>query len=124
MIRKEVLKDCKIVFSRVFPIRFPAEHHHLWKMAEQLGATCLTEHDSTVTHVVSTDAGTEKSRWAVKENKFLVHPRWIEAANFLCQKQPEENFPVISQKQPEDNFPVILPKQPEESVPDKLPKDE
>ncbi|XP_044464896.1 RNA polymerase II C-terminal domain phosphatase-like 4 isoform X3 [Mangifera indica] len=123
-IRKEVLKDCKIVFSRVFPIRFPAEHHHLWKMAEQLGATCLTEHDSTVTHVVSTDAGTEKSRWAVKENKFLVHPRWIEAANFLWQKQPEENFPVISQKQPEDNFPVILPKQPEESVPDKLPKDE
>ncbi|XP_044472578.1 RNA polymerase II C-terminal domain phosphatase-like 4 isoform X2 [Mangifera indica] len=93
-VRKQILKDCKIVFSRVFPTKFPAESHHLWKMAEQLGAKCLTEHDSSVTHVVSTDVGTEKSRWAVKENKFLVHPQWIEAANFLWQKQPEENFPV------------------------------
>ncbi|KAK6125230.1 hypothetical protein DH2020_041030 [Rehmannia glutinosa] len=39
-VRKEVLKDCKVVFSRVFPTNFPAEHHTLWKMAEQLGATC------------------------------------------------------------------------------------
>ncbi|GMJ01717.1 C-terminal domain phosphatase-like 4 [Hibiscus trionum] len=97
-VRKEVLKDCKIIFSRVFPTKFQAENHLLWKMAEQLGATCLTETDSSVTHVVSTDAGTEKSRWAVKENKFLVHPRWIEAANFLWQKQPEENFPVSQTK--------------------------
>ncbi|XP_031266331.1 RNA polymerase II C-terminal domain phosphatase-like 4 isoform X1 [Pistacia vera] len=136
-VRKQVLKDCKIVFSRVFPTKFPAENHHLWKMAEQLGATCLTEHDSSVTHVVSTDAGTEKSRWALKENKFLVHPRWIEAANFLWQKQPEESFPVKlpnkpeeKPKQPEENFPVEPPKQPEEkpkqpkeSLPVKPPKD-
>ncbi|KAJ4709607.1 RNA polymerase II C-terminal domain phosphatase-like 4 [Melia azedarach] len=94
MVRKEILKGCKLVFSRVFPTRFPADNHHLWKMAEQLGATCLTEVDPSVTHVISTDAGTEKSRWAVKERKFLVNPRWIETANFLWQKQPEENFPV------------------------------
>ncbi|KAK8703539.1 hypothetical protein V6N13_047194 [Hibiscus sabdariffa] len=93
-VRKEVLKDCKLVFSRVFPTKFQAENHLLWKTAEQLGATCSTETSSSVTHVVSMDAGTEKSRWAVKENKFLVHPRWIEAANFLWQKQPEENFPL------------------------------
>lgn len=99
------MKDCKIVFSRVFPTKFPAESHHLWKMAEQLGAKCLTEHDSSVTHVVSTDVGTEKSRWAVKENKFLVHPQWIEAANFLWQKQPEENFPV---KLPKGEWKIYL----------------
>ncbi|XWS73299.1 hypothetical protein CRYUN_Cryun02cG0116400 [Craigia yunnanensis] len=93
-VRKEVLKGCKIVFSRVFPMKFQADNHLLWKTAEQLGATCLTETDSSVTHVVSTDAGTEKSHWAVKEKKFLVHPRWIEAANFLWQKQPEKNFHV------------------------------
>ncbi|KAK6151455.1 hypothetical protein DH2020_014090 [Rehmannia glutinosa] len=63
---KEVLKDCKVVFSRVFPTNFPAEQHTLWKMAEQLGATCSTEIDPSVTHVVSTDAGTHKSRWAVR----------------------------------------------------------
>ncbi|KAK6127048.1 hypothetical protein DH2020_039209 [Rehmannia glutinosa] len=93
---KEVLKDCKVVFSRVFPTNFPAEQHTLWKMAEQLGATCSTEIDPSVTHVVSTDAGTHKSRWAVRENKYLVHPKWIEASKYMWRKQPEENFPISS----------------------------
>lgn len=93
-LRKEVLKGCKIVFSRVFPTEFQAENHYLWKMAEQLGATCGMELDPSVTHVVSLDVGTEKSRWAVKENKFLVHPRWIEAANYMWKRQPEDKFSV------------------------------
>ncbi|KAK2984132.1 hypothetical protein RJ640_006285 [Escallonia rubra] len=97
-VRKEVLKGCKLVFSRVFPTKFQAENHQLWKMAEQLGALCTVELDPSVTHVVSTDAGTEKSRWAEQERRFLVHPRWIEAANYLWQKQPEENFPVKQTK--------------------------
>ncbi|XP_075077525.1 RNA polymerase II C-terminal domain phosphatase-like 4 isoform X2 [Nicotiana tabacum] len=95
-VRKEILKGCKIVFTRVFPTQFQAENHHLWKLAEQLGATCSTEVDQSVTHVVSMDAGTDKSRWAVKEKKFLVHPRWIEAANYLWRKPLEENFLVSS----------------------------
>ncbi|KAK8585456.1 hypothetical protein V6N13_050435 [Hibiscus sabdariffa] len=49
IVRKDVLKDCKIIFSRVFPTKFQAENHLLWKMAEQLGATCSTETDSSVT---------------------------------------------------------------------------
>lgn len=93
-VRKEVLKGCKIVFSRIFPTKFQAENHHLWRMAEQLGAMCSTELDSSVTHVVSTDAGTDKSRWAVSQNKFLVQPGWIEASNYFWRKQPEEKFPV------------------------------
>lgn len=93
-LRKEILKGCKIVFSHVFPTKFQAENHHLWKMAEQLGATCSTEIDESVTHVVSADAGTEKSRWAVQEMKFLVGPGWIEATNYMWKRQPEENFSV------------------------------
>ncbi|KAI4335561.1 hypothetical protein L6164_014197 [Bauhinia variegata] len=89
-IRSGVLKGCVLVFSRVVHSTLQA----LWKMAEQMGATCLTEVDPSVTHVVATDVGTEKARWAVKGNKFLVHPRWIEAANFFWEKQPEENFAV------------------------------
>lgn len=102
-VRKGVLNGCKVVFSRVFPTKFQAENHQLWKVAEQLGAMCSTEVDASVTHVVSTDSGTEKSRWAVKEKKFLVHPRWIEAANYLWQKQPEENFPVTQTKNQQSN---------------------
>ncbi|KAL6180149.1 hypothetical protein ACLB2K_046816 [Fragaria x ananassa] len=62
-VRKEVLKGCKVVFSRIVPSKVQADSHHLWKMAEQLGAICLTEVDSLVTHVIALDAGTEKSRW-------------------------------------------------------------
>ncbi|WCJ29131.1 RNA polymerase II C-terminal domain phosphatase-like 4 [Euphorbia peplus] len=94
IVRKDVLNGCRLVFTRVFPTQFPADNHHLWKMAEQLGASCSKELDESVTHVVSTDAGTEKSRWALKNKKFLVLPRWIEAANYLWQKQAEENFSV------------------------------
>ncbi|XP_027939609.1 RNA polymerase II C-terminal domain phosphatase-like 4 isoform X1 [Vigna unguiculata] len=93
-VRSEVLSGCVIVFSRIFHGALPS----LRKMAEQMGATCLAEVDPSVTHVVATDVGTEKSRWAVKENKFLVHPRWIEAANYFWEKQPEENF-IIKKKQ-------------------------
>nr|GEW16236.1 RNA polymerase II C-terminal domain phosphatase-like 4 [Tanacetum cinerariifolium] len=101
-VRGDILKGCKVVFTRVFPTKFPAEHHHLWMLAERLGATCSTEVDPSVTHVISTDAGTEKSCWAVKEKKFLVEPRWLEAANFLWQRQPEEMFPVAV-KEVKDN---------------------
>ncbi|XP_021729225.1 RNA polymerase II C-terminal domain phosphatase-like 4 [Chenopodium quinoa] len=93
-IRKEVLKDCKIVFSRVIPTKYQAANHHLWKMAEQLGAKCSIEVDSSVTHVVSTDAGTDKSRWALQHGKFLVHPRWLEAANYMWNRKSEDEFPV------------------------------
>ncbi|KAK9051102.1 hypothetical protein SSX86_027728 [Deinandra increscens subsp. villosa] len=111
-VRSEILKGCKIVFSRVFPtkfhaenhqlkfraenhqLKFRAEDHQLWKMAERLGATCTEEVDLSVTHVISTDVGTKKSRWAVKRKKFLVEPGWLEATNYLWQKQAEDKFPV------------------------------
>ena len=98
MVRKEVLKGCKLVFSRVFPNNARPQEQMMWKMAEHLGAVCSTDVDSTVTHVVAVDLGTEKARWAVGNKKFLVHPRWIEAANFRWHRQPEEDFPVVPPK--------------------------
>lgn len=95
MVRKEVLQGCKVVFSRVFPNDSCPQEQMFWKMAEHLGAFCSTDVDSSVTHVVAVDLGTKKARWAVDNKKFLVHPRWIEAANFRWRRQPEEDFPVI-----------------------------
>ncbi|URE17959.1 RNA polymerase II C-terminal domain phosphatase-like, partial [Musa troglodytarum] len=71
-IRHEILQGCKIVFSRVFPSKSPAQDQPIWKMAERLGATCCTEVDPSVTHVVSMDTGTQKSRWALQNEKFLI----------------------------------------------------
>lgn len=93
-VRRRVLEGVEVVFSHVIPTGTQPESHRLWKMEEELGATCSTEVRTSVTHVVSKHAETKKSRWAVKENKFLVNPRWLEAAYFLWQKQPEKNFTV------------------------------
>ena len=96
MVRKDILKGCRILFRHVFPINFRADSHELWKMAEQMGATCSVDLDSSVTHVVAEHAGTKKSRWAVKERKFLVCPRWIEASYYLWKRQPEEEHRIWS----------------------------
>ncbi|XXG58887.1 hypothetical protein AAC387_Pa04g1078 [Persea americana] len=105
-IRREILSGCKIVFSRVFPTKFQPENHQLWKLAEQLGASCSTELDPSVTHVVGMDPGTQKAQWAVRKNKFLVHPRWIEAASYLWKRLPEDQFlvtPQTSEKHAEES---------------------
>ncbi|VAH47590.1 unnamed protein product [Triticum turgidum subsp. durum] len=101
-VRQEVLQGCKLVFSRVFPSSSRPQDQFIWKMAEQLGAICSADVDSTITHVVAVDVGTDKARWAVKNNKILVHPRWIEASNFRWHRQQEEDFPVKVKKNEKD----------------------
>lgn len=95
-IQREILQGCKIVFSRVFPSKTHAADQQIWKMAQQLGAVCSTEVDASVTHVVSTDKTTEKARWALRNEKFLVNPDWIEAANYLWRRQREDDFQIVA----------------------------
>jgi len=97
-VRLKVLEGCKIVFSRIFPMDYPAEKHHLWRTAEELGATCSTALDESVTHVVALDLGTDKARWAVQHKRYLVHPHWLEAAGYLWQRQVEEKFSITAKK--------------------------
>lgn len=75
-----------------------AGNQPLWRMAEQLGAICSTDLDSSATHVVAGDRGTDKAKWAARENKFLVSPSWIEAANYLWRRLPEKEFAVPDSK--------------------------
>lgn len=103
-IRQGVLKGCRIVFSRVWKTGEIAENQRLWEMAVLLGATCSTNYDSSVTHVVSTDSGTEKSKLALRDDKFLVHPRWIEGVNYFWRRLPEEQFPVGCIQKKSDNY--------------------
>ncbi|CAI9278610.1 unnamed protein product [Lactuca saligna] len=48
-----------------------------------------------LTHIISIDGEHERCHWATQQNKFLVQPRWLEAANYLWKRQPEEIFVVI-----------------------------
>ncbi|GJZ52062.1 RNA polymerase II C-terminal domain phosphatase-like protein 4 [Tanacetum coccineum] len=94
-VRSEILKGCKIGFQNVSSYRFYCRNIiNLWEDGERTGTTCAKEVDPSVTHVISTDVGTEKSRWAVQQKKYLVEPRWLEAANYLWQRQPKDQFPV------------------------------
>ncbi|XP_031276275.1 RNA polymerase II C-terminal domain phosphatase-like 4 [Pistacia vera] len=61
----------------------------VWSRAEEMGATCKTRIDSSVTHLVSSNNKIEDYEWAELEIKYLVHPRWIYAAYYLWHKQPE-----------------------------------
>lgn len=91
-VRNQVLKGCKIAFGCVLASETKAD---LWNMAEKLGAACSTQvMDPSVTHVIETDGETQNSQWASKENQFLVHPQWIQAANFMWQNQPEDMFSI------------------------------
>ncbi|KAJ3676284.1 hypothetical protein LUZ60_003696 [Juncus effusus] len=97
-IRKEILKGCKIIFSGVIPLNDRPQNHQIWKLAEEMGAECCTELDSSVTHVVASLNGTQKAKWAKNNCKWLVTRGWIEAAGFLWRRQREEEFMVGSEK--------------------------
>lgn len=94
-IRSRVLAGCKLVFSRIFPTSLASpQSHQCWRLAESLGAICTTALDSTVTHVVALDKGTEKSKWALENNCHLVHPTWIDAALYTWKKPLEEDYSI------------------------------
>ncbi|TVU27899.1 hypothetical protein EJB05_19400, partial [Eragrostis curvula] len=93
-VRRDVLRGCTVAFSRVIPLEDRAQDHHMWKLAEQLGAVCVADVDATVTHVVSKDPGTEKAQWARENNKFLVSTKWINTASFRWCRPNEQEFPV------------------------------
>ncbi|KAF8730182.1 hypothetical protein HU200_017154 [Digitaria exilis] len=74
-VRREVLRGCTVVFSRLNYLEDFAEDTPMWTLAVQLGAVCKVDVDETVTHVVAEHPGTEKGA-------FLVNWKWIQAAKF------------------------------------------
>ncbi|KAK3155594.1 hypothetical protein QOZ80_2BG0205270 [Eleusine coracana subsp. coracana] len=97
-VRRQVLRGCTVAFSRVIPLEVRAQDHHMWKLAEQLGAVCAADVDATVTHVVAQDPSTEKARWARGNNKFLVNPNWIKAAGFRWCRPNEQEYTVTRRR--------------------------
>ncbi|KAI3984727.1 hypothetical protein MKX01_039344 [Papaver californicum] len=95
--RKEVLKGCNLLFIYSGELEIGntvIDNQKLCEMAKKLGATCCTDLDASVTHIISTDIGTGVYHWAIKYHKFFVHTSWIATSNFLWERQPEANFPA------------------------------
>mmetsp|Transcript_18592 Transcript_18592/g.39057 ORF Transcript_18592/g.39057 Transcript_18592/m.39057 type:complete len:609 (-) Transcript_18592:372-2198(-) len=89
--RRQVLENCVISFSGVFPKNGRPEACQLWKTASSLGANLSDGISETLTHLVVDEIrgkDTEKTA-AVKhrEDVFIVSPRWIEnCAETLCRE--------------------------------------
>ncbi|KAL4633801.1 hypothetical protein ACB092_04G148800 [Castanea dentata] len=90
MLRGEVLKGCNVFISNL--------DSRVCVMAEELGAMRAMELKEPVTHVVSLVVGSEECMWAEQEKRFLVHPRWVEAAYYLFERMPEQDFPISLKK--------------------------
>lgn len=73
---------------------FSPEVHPFWRLTAELGANCSATTTSETTHVIGLDRGTDKARWAKQQGKFLVHPSWVEAAQYLWCRPREGDFPV------------------------------
>ncbi|KAH9697080.1 RNA polymerase II C-terminal domain phosphatase-like 4 [Citrus sinensis] len=83
-IRSGILKGCSLLFSDF------EDFIRSSSRAEEMGATCTIVIDSSVAHLVSTEP--EDCLWAEQEEKFLVHPRWIDDCYFLWRRQPEDDY--------------------------------
>ncbi|OMO94496.1 hypothetical protein CCACVL1_05969 [Corchorus capsularis] len=87
-VRSNVLRGCNLYMKKV-------ENSELWDAAKAMGATCCSELNSSVTHLVSCMRGSKDYNWGVENKKFLVHESWIVEAYYLWQRLPEENYSYI-----------------------------
>ncbi|KAL5709230.1 protein-serine/threonine phosphatase [Ranunculus cassubicifolius] len=93
----KVLAGCHLHFTAhaIVPVWMDnPEKHPLWQTALQLGATCTTEKEVHITHVVSNRNGTGTVKGALATGRFAVSLRWIEAAAFLLRKPNESDFAI------------------------------
>lgn len=93
--RQQILKGVHIVFSRVIPLDKDPVNHDLWKLAELLGARCGTNLVPGVTHLVASEAGTEKVDAAVAAGALVVSPGWLKACCALWRRVEEAKFQVV-----------------------------
>ena len=56
----QVLKGCKVLFSRLWHVGLKNEDQPQWLLASILGAMCTVEPDDSVTHLVTTNLSTDK----------------------------------------------------------------
>lgn len=91
-LRGNVLRGCTIMFTRVIPKDSDQTRHAAWLLATKLGATCVEDCDSSVTHVI-TGGTTSKSAWGAKHGKHVVSLDWLYACGFSWEKVDEKEFP-------------------------------
>ncbi|GBN21801.1 RNA polymerase II subunit A C-terminal domain phosphatase [Araneus ventricosus] len=103
-VRSKVLKGVRIVFSSVIPTNCVPESHHLWTLAESLGAQVSRElnfdRKQRTTHVVASKQGTAKVN-AAKRHKgiHVVSLDWLLCCAERWEHADERLFPLAKDSQ-------------------------
>ena len=79
----QVLAGVTVLFSALVPLGQDPRAHSLGQLAEQFGAKCATQEDTSVSHVVAANSGSAKAQWAIAHGRHLVSRHWY--ADLLTQ---------------------------------------
>lgn len=74
--KSQVLAGTHLVFSGIIPLGHDPVKQDIWIQAEQFGATCYTELNAKVTHLIARKSGTAKVNEAKDMHCWIVKPEW------------------------------------------------
>ncbi|KAF8764516.1 RNA polymerase II subunit A C-terminal domain like protein [Argiope bruennichi] len=103
-VRSNVLKNTRIVFSSIIPTNCVPESHHLWTLAESLGAQVSRELNfdkkQRTTHVVASKQGTAKVNAARRHKGIhIVSLDWLLCCAERWEHADERLFPLAKDSQ-------------------------
>ncbi|KAI8641304.1 hypothetical protein BD408DRAFT_483510 [Parasitella parasitica] len=92
-IKRNVLKDCTLVFSGVIPLQQRTQNAIIWRMAAAFGANCLEDLTGKVTHLIAANTGTSKVNTARRYKQIkIVSPPWLMNSIWNFKKQSETQY--------------------------------
>ncbi|GFS82711.1 RNA polymerase II subunit A C-terminal domain phosphatase [Nephila pilipes] len=99
-LRSGILKNVNIVFSSVIPTNCVPEDHHIWTLAESMGARVFKDlhfekSSKRTTHVISSKPGTAKVNAARRQNEIhIVTLDWLFCCAERWERVDEKLFPL------------------------------
>lgn len=92
-LKKDVLRNCELVFSSLIPLGGELEDSDYFWMAIEYGASCSKDLKKETTHLVAAKNGTAKVNAAQRQsNVQVVWPMWLHDSIACWSKQPEEHY--------------------------------
>lgn len=92
-LKRNVLKNVKIVFSGIIPLGVDPTKEFIWKKAAEFGAQISNTVDQSVTHVVANKKGTLKLNQAKKiPGVLIVKPDWLHDSLAKWKRQDEAKY--------------------------------
>ncbi|CAO1637380.1 unnamed protein product [Parajaminaea phylloscopi] len=92
-LKKDVLRNCELVFSSLIPLGGELEDSEYFWMALEYGATCSKDLKKETTHLVAAKNGTAKVNAAHRQGSVqVVWPTWLHESIASWSKKPERFY--------------------------------